>query len=297
MLLLSLSTLSGCDKQRIALVIRPCVVRGMAWTVDASGKTVTANGDTVVDAKVSDLMDQVNAIWTAGADIAFLLPVANSHNGHVPIIEDPFPPGTPGGAGSLGDIQQDQDGTESLETDAAVAACDAAWAADFPGAVQPGITVVFVRGFVRTDGHVNVSLAAFETPYFQTYTQARFAGRDLCVKPRTILPADVAHRWTLIQTAINSSNAPGFFGTVLAHELGHALLLRHGDGVDNDNNGVFDESCDQNEFNAFDLKASHDQLSLMYPTVFADVTTITALQRDLARTAAVQIAGELGGPP
>ena len=297
-----LGGLVGCKSTRIAVVVRLCVVRGMDWTLDSAGKETTATGTSSVDSHVADLMEQANAIWTTGADIAFLQVPNSANNDHIPIIDDPFPPGVStsvdpfGGPGKRGDIQQDQDGSVSSETVAAVASCKNAWAAAFP-AGQPGVTVVIGRALVRADGHADVSLAAFETPVFPIYVGAKFANRDLCVRPRSITAGDVSDHWVIVQTAINQSGQAAFFGTVLAHELGHALLLQHGDGEDNDGNGKFDDFCDFPEFSTLDANVQHDKLSLMNPAVFADVTRISALQRELAREAAVHMAGTVGGPP
>ena len=77
------------------------------------------------------------------------------------------------------------------------------------------------------------------------------------------------------------------FGAYLGHELGHALLLGHGDGIDQGpiigsepptaGPRPFDEYCDPAE--------PQESCSLMDP-VYARCTELTALQIELARAAA-----------
>jgi hypothetical protein len=69
------------------------------------------------------------------------------------------------------------------------------------------------------------------------------------------------------------------FQHALAHELGHALGMHHGDGVDNDCNGVWDYTCDQPEFNAFDCM--NGSFSLMCD--LSDSTVLTNLQKNRVR--------------
>jgi hypothetical protein len=105
---------------------------------------------------------------------------------------------------------------------------------------------------------------------------------------------DVANQYVVITEpnlfALHGS-LPRLFYNVLAHELGHCLLLSHGDGLLNGgtlppNNGPrkFDQDC-----GGFSPPIS---LSLMYPGGASDV--ITPLQRELARDAAVLVPGHTG---
>ena len=40
----------------------------------------------------------------------------------------------------------------------------------------------------------------------------------------------------------NPPNPEDLMERLFGHEMGHALSLRHGDGIDNDNDGMIDES-------------------------------------------------------
>ena len=64
---------------------------------------------------------------------------------------------------------------------------------------------------------------------------------------------------------------------LVAHEFGHALGLGHGDGIDNDGNGVFDECCDPSE---------HDTGSSLMSAGGTGSLTITELQRNAMRAIA-----------
>jgi hypothetical protein len=111
--------------------------------------------------------------------------------------------------------------------------------------------------------------------------------------PRHLVVGDVANQYVIIaepsQFTQHGSIAALFYN-VLAHELGHALLLSHGDGHNNGgtlppNNGrrKFDQDCDGGPSMG---------LSLMSPSGGNNV--ITVLQSELARDAAILVPGHNG---
>jgi hypothetical protein len=282
------AALSGCtwkNTDGITVIVRPCVVRGAAWTDGQASQSKVNN-------QISAVFSDVNTIWMQ-AGIGIL--AEYNKNGDVPIIDDPFPPGTPrnidqyGGPGHPGDVQQSQDDSPSLEASKAVASCNVAWAGQL-GPGLPGIPVVFVRVLVDPDG-TDSHLAGFSPPNLSNYR--RNQGKDLCDQPYAVQASDVIGRYSLVAT-YSSPNPLNLIPTI-AHELGHDLMLAHGDGRDNDGNGRWDEMCDNLEYVGTDLKVSIELSSLMYAT--ANSTVITPLQRKLARSAAILVPGSLGGPP
>jgi hypothetical protein len=76
---------------------------------------------------------------------------------------------------------------------------------------------------------------------------------------------------------------------VLARELGHALFLGHGNGLDDDNDNLLDECCDNDE------DPNAQPFSLMCPTCSNE--DITPLQRSLARQIAARTLGTVIDPP
>jgi hypothetical protein len=270
----------------------------MEWTLDKDHQPVTGTSAASVDQHVTDLIEQVNSIWVAGANIAFFSVPPQSNDGRIPIIEDPLT-----APGESGDLEQEE-GTPSLsyEVGLAVDECNQAWTKDL-GANPPGIPIVLARGFVNPAGTYDTVMVGAEDPLSGVYMRAAQEGRDLCSRSRTVLAEDVAGRSVVVQTRPKDVhgqlvwNDIPVLALVVAHELGHSLLLQHGDGRDNDGNGRFDYGCDTPEFNQFDLVAPYDQRTIMDPYTNPDWTRITPLQAQLARAAAAVTPGTIGGPP
>ena len=286
--------MGNCPRQQadpgIGIALRPCVVRGAPWTLDSQNKPVDGSGSATVDARTIELIDATTAIWQPGAGIGFYLAPINFNGAHVPIIEDPYPPGTSsdidpnGGPRKLGDIEQEDDRT-SAESELVVQECNAAWGQQFPSP-QPGIPVVIAANLVRRDGGFQQK-AGFSPPIISIYL--RNDGKDICDLPRNLTREDVNNRYVILSAKSDSAQLP--LAHTLAHEIGHVFLLNHGDGVDNDNNGRWDAGCDQMEYDTFEDGIDIDHQSLMNVTPF--VTTITPLQRQLARTSALLIDGAI----
>lgn len=112
---------------------------------------------------------------------------------------------------------------------------------------------------------------------------ARNMGFSACSDPFSA-PPNTTGVWAL--SSDNSTVANPFVNTV-AHELGHSLGLPHGDGADNDCNGLWDSSCDPLELNSAPISLMHE---VNGPLVLTD------LQRERALAFALKSVPNVGVP-
>jgi hypothetical protein len=319
--LLVVSVLITACEGRIVVPLRLCAVKGSSltqvpeilWPSPESfppleGGYFYSEGTLFSDMVLDGLVQRANAVWNSAANIGFLAIQYPGGNGHYPIIDDPRPPGgfdSMGiwGPGQYGDLKQfEMTGPGGEVRDAAIF-CDAAWRRGGGNIAPKAFVVVVARKLVGTAG-LQGGVMGLTSPILDL--KNRNAGADLCTVPRKLSTADFIGRYSVIVDpqlfGIGQALAgDGDAGLVLAHELGHLLLLAHGDGLDNDNNGTlppadgarrFDEDCDIFEYNTIDAVPGH-RGSLM-SVDNASLTNLTPLQRELARTAATLAAGAVG---
>lgn len=300
------------DQALIRVPIRMCAVQGSPVTQDPAhpGMFFGPNGSAGTDQSLLNLLQRADdQAWLPGADILFQAQPYPFRTGHFPIIPDPRPPGTGpnAGHGQLGDIDVHKTfgGVISDERDEAVASCQAAWekpAIASGVAPLPGIIVVIAREFVDDVYGLETPYAGFTPAVSVTLQRSPPPGvraNDLCSYPRHLTRSDVLPEASVVMID------PFFFGrngtyflssdsaNTLAHELGHALMLGHGNGLDPDKDGMFPPDEGSRNFDTYcdpqggdlDPPGYTGCGSLM--SLSSACFTITPLQREAARDVAV----------
>lgn len=219
--------------------VRLCVIEGSEVS---AGR---APGQTIAGGSLFALLETVNRqVWFPQAQIAF----SSSIETGIPVIADPTPPN--GGSCRRGDL--DVGGFALGDAPAAAQACEAAWNGKYPG-VQ-GVPVVFARNFCQS-GQIEGGAPPIPAGLMVASQNPRTGqrGDDFCGLPRRMTPADVVsdQRRPFVVLKDPSRNARSM--QHLAHELGHNLYLGHGNGLDDNRDGVaagrrgpkrYDEYCD-----------------------------------------------------
>lgn len=266
-------------EELIQVPLKWCAVYGTTAVLDpgAVGETSTDNVLWRRHERASD------NIWIPGAKItlrsALIADVTSQAS--FPIIPDPLPP-SQGGPGVLGDIEETYFGGELQDV---IADCEQAWD-DLELSLNAnieGIITVNIGRFVASSGiqfpTQGIASSAFICNPFASRTST------ICQDPAS-MPANVG-AYIVVRDNVNSLAFSPHENT-LAHEVGHTLFLGHGNGLDDDSDNLFDECCDADE----DINALPQ--SLMSPSGGSDV--ITALQKDLARYAALVTPGSVIDP-
>jgi hypothetical protein len=203
----------------IQIPVRVCAVAGSP----AAGAT---NMDKL-------LLDRINLInynsWGPGASITFhpAFP-AGTANPHFPVIPDPNPSGTPGDIDIVANNMQ--------EYKDVAAACSNAWKNTY--GISQGLIIINANRVFDNGKQVG-----------------GFANGTVinCGSTSTLICKDQCPAWAFIldtQPAVvtDRSFEPGDpHDSLLGHELGHLLMLYHGNGLDDNNNGLFDDVCDKSE--------------------------------------------------
>jgi hypothetical protein len=196
-------------------------------------------GQLVAPGQLLETLAAVNdTVWYPKAQVAF----STATESVIPVIADPIPPA--GGNGQLGDIHI---GTRT-EAGKARDLCSQAWQAMLPR--RPGIPVINSRDFVG-----GAALGVAPGPPLGLYVASHKAfsgqrGDDLCGFPLRLSAADVSGNFVVMkdQRSLGSARI-----STLAHELGHNLFLGHGNGLDDNQDGLavgspgprrYDEYCD-----------------------------------------------------
>lgn len=260
---------SNCSTSRISIrspaspisVEGPTIYVPVRWCVVEGSPPTQPSTNT--DAALVSYLAQADRIWTPQSGISFY-PAVTAQGSHYESIADPTTAlGLSGDVQILGDdLFQDPEAMQVREE------CLARWQSE-PQAL--GLIVVDIGYFLARSGARDPTLGITSpTPAALLESPMRYCG-----EPRAILPSDVADGFSLVMD--ESERNFGNPVTGLAHELGHLLLLKHGDGLDNDGDGVYDSFCDP-----FEQDTGTSLMTLEAPTT----TVITSLQASTARDAA-----------
>jgi hypothetical protein len=240
----------------IGIPLRPCFLEGTELSFDLQSRQFFKPGQLAPPGVVLSLIDRLNdQTWLKYARIVFRAAASAG----VPVIKDPRPPTKP-----PADIFDDVLGAVEIpaflptspigEPGMVKAACELAWQGI--DSLQKGIVVVFVRRFLNA---IPAGTLGFAPPADSDIVQRKASvsgSTRLCQHPRQLQTGDVTNvGWVLLlePTAPLPTNNVEMTVNTLAHELGHALLLGHGNGFDDDANGAlppvpgprrFDEYCD-----------------------------------------------------
>jgi DNA-binding beta-propeller fold protein YncE len=250
----------------ITLPVRWCAIEGSAAASYATvppaqpGEpyqpytTGNANTDQVLLSRLRQATDQV---WIDQAQIAFR--AANVP--HIPIIADENQSASPNH--HLGDVET---GPFNIDASTPAQECEMAWANYFPD--QQGIIAVNVRQFVSngTTQSTEGFTPAPQDLVFALTGQEQAQGTPprsnaLCSYPRQLEVTDLDGLDVTVIDANNygprdaNGNSGNYIGTTaattLAHEFGHSLLLGHGDGVDNDQNGALPPTAGPRKYDGY----------------------------------------------
>lgn len=295
----------GLADDEIKVPIRWCALEGSPTAEDPRSVPLppdyaAATTNTVLWRRHELVTDKV---WIPGAGISFRSGLISeiSSDASFPIIADPDPPSS-GGPGLLGDIFDPRDGVTEWKD--AYAACLEEWETRFPEA--RGIIGLNIREFVKSDGNTS-DLLGFAGP---GSLESDFDPEEIIEFSGTFGEACMGigitgHNPTMFITVVDRTFSSGDSDDrLLAHELGHILFLGHGDGLDDDGNGLFDAFCDdiaecpsgdtscESELDCFPKSVMTSGPCVGDPALIDP--TITSLQRDLAREVACHIEGVEG---
>jgi hypothetical protein len=198
------------------------------------------------------------------------------------------------GPGQVGDIRQPDSPQAAAEFDEARAECEEEWdhLATAFGTPLKGPIAFNMRRFVDVNGNPTSSLGLGSPPYEWTGPPPGPIPPP-CQIPPSITAAEGAFLGVVDFDAIRAPNGnldPARDARVVGHELGHVLNLGHGNGLDDNGNGTFDEFCDAGE------SGRNEPRTIMYPTD-AGTSLVTTLQRETGRVFARSTPGGMIDPP
>lgn len=286
----------------MALPVRWCVMEGSSETSNM------APGSLAPTYRLdNDALLRANEIWAQAGIFFFSVAIDRNGTKGIPVINDPDT------FQALGEQVGDIDATagDPFESQQASFECQRTWAQLAPDLKGP--IVVTAKKFVNA----GLTLAGASQPAFALWVAGRSPltgarGDDLCGSPRRLVDSDVFEidgnsnhtdvGWLVI-------SQPDEFASVdqraraLAHELGHILLLSHGNGLDDDGNGNevgtigprrFDDYCDPVGSSNEDLPSPEEDCKSLMDGRVGCGRTLKPLQIEQARAAAALMPGCMG---
>jgi len=270
----------------IQVPVRWCAIEN---TKEAEGKKPgeLASGKNLL----SQLQRASDEYWTKDAHIALRSAMGTG----VPVVKDPDPDTT--NFFQKGDINAGNIFDPGYEAEIAVTECEQAWAKLAPG--QKGIILLNTGKIIG-----RVPLLGF-TPAAKKELQINGTRQnDLCWYPRKLTVSDITGQYVAVVDK-SFSGTPWYssfsFPYMLSHEIGHALLLGHGNGLDDNHDGKepptpgsrrYDAYCDPLGIDDKDFPLE-DQGTTESSLMDYNETdgTITPLQIEQARAAAKIVPG------
>jgi hypothetical protein len=284
----------------VLLPIRMCVIAGAPQAEERSDGQVTEGR------RLLDMVARANDdTWAPYAHIRFRL--ASAPEG-LPVIAGLRPPSADVDGSDLGG---------SAERKTIVDRCDVTWNKRHSG--EPGTVVVVAGRFINAPGTNGETPKPAEALWVRQGINPLTGLRndDLCGEPRRLTSDDVGSvQWTIVADPANYDTGAlhGDAGQTLAHELGHTLLLGHGNGLDDNHDGLqpptpgprrYDEYCDPLALNPSTLDPREDDAtpfvscamssSVMVATA-GKCTNLQPLQVEQARFIAIRLPGASFNP-
>ncbi len=219
----------------IRIPVRPCFLEGTALSFNPDTNEFFEPGQVAPGGSVVSLIDHLNdQSWMKDARIAF-----RAVSWGVPVIQDPVRPSGTDPSDVLGAVD-----TQALAPPRSRNLALQRWSASKHGSAsiprRRGRSGVRPQIHTSTRSSLRIRTKSGGTISFERNAPTGTTDTPLCQEPRQVVADDVTRvNWVILlePDAPTPPNSIAQTINTLAHELGHALLLGHGNGLDDDANG------------------------------------------------------------